>query len=311
MNEAFEIITKINWFLKPVTEFILFLFTTKAGFTVLVVSLIAYLLLPIFDEFRARRLAIRAASSYGGTRLSILEKLYIIGKVIFSRLGKIVSKGPVLLISLLLMMFIVTISTGITTIDTFVKNKNKIEELQTAFKQLDKDYEIAEIEILNYDYMKNETTLEIKYLDASINDFSDKAQEIIILGNDIYFDQIVINFDYSQIAEGQSRNLVLPYRIFSNSVPASEGIKLHYKDENEVPLIYKRSDDEIYILTKEQYDNSLKEFVSYFSDDKIARTAGVRSSIGNAVHKKVKKGDKLVILVRQSGGLVLKPKTKF
>lgn len=311
MTDALEILTKINWFLKPVTELILFLFTTKSGFIFLLVALFAYLILPVFDELKMRQIAYKAASGYGANRLSLLEKAYVAGKVILSRISKIVANAPVLLISLLLLMFITTISTGITSVDTFVKNNNHIKELKTVLKHLDKNYEVAEVEIIDYDFVKNETTLKIKYFDSFLSDFTQKSQEIKILGSDIYFDQIVVNFEYSQIEDGAKYNLTLPYRIYSNSVPAAQGIKLNITDTADIPLIYKRKDEDLYGISRNQFDEKLKEFTLYLTDEKVARQAGVRSAIGNAVHKRIRKGEKFSILIEQSGGIVIQSKSSF
>ncbi len=311
MSESQEILTKINWFLEPISNFILFLFTTKGGFILLLFSLFAYLILPVFDELKMRRVAYRAASSYTGSRIPFLEKFYVIGKIIGGRSAGIIAKAPVLLISLLLMMMVVTISKSISTVNEFVDNRNKIEELKTVVKQLDKRYKVADIFINNYDFVKNETTMTVNFDEGSITSDSLKSQKITIKGSDIFFDAIVMNFEFSKIIEGGVRNLVLPYRIFSNSVPASEGILLQYKDKNGVPIFFKRADNEIYGLTTESYNSRIAEFSEYLTDEDKAREAGIRSTIGNAVHKKIRKGEKMEIWVEQTGGIVIKQTDEF
>ena len=311
MNNALELLNSINWFLEPVKNFIIFLFTTKTGFWLLVLAFTAYMIIPALESLKIRKLAYKAAASFSTGRMPFIEKIYIIIKSFSKSLSKVVSNIPVLIISFLLLLFIVTVSSGITAVDDYVKNQQKIAELKTVLKQLDKRYKVAEIDVVDYDYVKDSTSLRIRYYDAVIGDFTERKQNIEIHGNDIYFDAVVMNFDYSQITDSKKINLVLPYRIFSNKVPQGEGILLNLKDTSGIPLIYKRNKNDIYGLTPEIYNQRLKEFAGYLTDEEAARKAGVRSSYGNAVHKRIRKGKKLIVWVEQTGGLVIKEKTEF
>ncbi len=311
MQDAQEILTKINWFLKPISDLILYLFTTKAGFWILISAFAAYLILPAIDAVRLRQLVHRAASGVGLRRMSLSAKVYMFFKSVTKSLTKIVTNGPVVIIVFILMFFIVGFSSGIQSIDDFVTNQKKIQELKTVLKQLDKRYKVAEMEILNVDFVTSETTLQLSFFDYALNEYIKDKQKITIKGNDIYFDAIVMNFEYSQISEGTKRNIVLPYRIFSNLVPSSKGIVLKSKDNEKIPYVFRRADKDIYGMTPEKYNENIKEFAKLLTDEKAAREAGVRSIVGNAVHKKVKKGQKLVIWVEQTGGIVIKEKRSF
>ncbi|MCP4180137.1 MAG: hypothetical protein GY756_20425 [bacterium] len=311
MQDAHEILSKINLFLKPISDLILYLFTSKTGFWILISAFTAYLLLPAIDAVRIRQLLHRAASSVGTGRMRMTSKLYIFSKSIVKSLTKIVTNGPVVIIVFIILFFIVGFSSGIQSIDNFITNQKKIQELKTVLKQIDKRYIVAEMEIINVDYVTSETTLQLSFFDYALNEYIEDKQKITLKGNDIYFDAIVLNFEYSQISESAKRNIVLPYRIFSNKLQASQGIILKSKDKEQIPFIFKRADKDIYGMTPEKYNENLKEFASILTDEKVAREAGVRSIIGNAVHKKVRAGQKLEIWVEQTGGIVIKEKKDF
>lgn len=311
MNDALELLKNINWFLEPVKDFILFLFTTKTGFWLLLLGFAAYLIIPAADSVKSRRLAYKAAAGFGTGRMPLLEKMYIVSKSFTRSFSKIISNIPVLIISFLVLLFIVAISSGITAVDEYVQNRKKIAELQTVLKQLDKRYKVAEMEILDYDYYSDSTKLELHFYDEALGKLSDKNQEIEIAGNDIYFDAMILNFEYSHIADLEKRNLVLPYRLFSNKVPQSEGHVLNLTDSAGIPLIYKREKDNVFGLSPDAYNAHLQEFVKFMKDEQAAREAGIRSSYGNAVHRRVRKGQTLTVWVEQTGGLVIKQKQDF
>ncbi len=312
MNEALEFLNRMNWFLKPFSELVLFFFTTKIGFISLLVLLVLFVLFKMYNEIRTRRLAYMAIGSYGSSvKVPNLEKIYIIGKVLSSIIIKIISNVPVVLTVVIFLIFVVGISKGIETIDQFVQNQEKIRELKSLLKQLDQRYKVAEIEVKDYDLLNDKTSLSLKFYDYANQGFSNEIQDIGIEGNDIYFDAIVLNFEYSEISSGESRNIVLPYRLFSNKVPQENGISLNLKDENGIPLIFKRQDKDIYGMETEKYTEHVQEIMSYITDAKKARKAGIRSVYGNAVHKRVRKGENLTIWLEQTGGLVIKKAAQF
>ena len=94
-------------------------------------------------------------------------------------------------------------------------------------------------------------------------------------------------------------------------MPQENGISLNLRDKNGIPLIFKRQDKDIYGMDVGKYTQRVQEIMSYITDEKKARLAGIRSVYGNAVHKRVRKGEKLTIWVEQTGGLVLKKAAQF
>jgi len=311
MSETLEFLNSLNWFLEPFSKIIIFFFTTKLGIVSLIIFLFLYTALAFYDELIPRKLAYKSIGSYGVNQVPFLEKLYIFGKVVSNTFFKIISNVPNLLFVALFLILIVGFSSGISTIDDFVKNQERIKELKSVVKQLDKKYKVAEIKVTGYNLTTNKTDLEIKFYDYAKQGFANKKQNISIKGNDIYFDAIVLNFEYSEISTGSTKNIVLPYRIFSEKVPQGEGIELNLKDENGIPLIFKRDEKEIYGMEAEKFTKHTKELMSYITDDKKAKLAGIRSVYGNAVHKRLRKGEKITIWVEQTGGLVIKKATIF
>ncbi len=309
MPPTHDLLTKINWFLTPISDLILFLFTTQTGMWIMILAFFGYLIIPIFDALKMRRLAYKAA--YNNGNFPFFEKIYISLRVLTRNFAKFVTQVPVLLVVIVVMFLIVGLSTGLQSIESFVQDRNKIKELQSIFKQLDQRYKVAEISIRKIDKITAETSLNVKFYDNAISDYSKNTQNITIKGTDIYFDAIILNFDYSEIASGEKRNLVVPYRIFSDLVPQSQGITLNLKDTAGIPLIFKRDTANIYGQSATKYDENIRLFSKFLTDPKTAGKEGVRSAYGNAVHKKVREGETLIIWVEQTGGLVIKDKEDF
>jgi hypothetical protein len=311
MNETLDFLNKLNWILKPIADLVVFLFTTKTGYLILGILFIGSITLSVYNQIRIRQLAYSAAHIPGLAKVPFIEKIFLTLRVITKMFGQILTNLPVFLSVFVFLLLVAGVSRGIEGIDTFVRNQQKIKELQSILKQLDQRYKVAEISVTDYSIFTRETTLSINFYDYAKQGFINEKQDITIKGNDIYFDAVVLNFDYSEISDGTIKNLVLPYRVFSDQVAQENGIPLNMKDENGIPLIFKRNDNEIYGLPAEQYDNRIKEIMSYITDKEKARLAGIRSVYGNAVHKRVSKGDVLSIWIEQTGGLVIKEARDF
>ncbi len=312
MEQTLDFLNKMNWFLKPFANLIIFFFTTKVGIISLIILFIIYILFVLNFEIKTRSLAYKAVGSIGGGgRVPFFEKIFIAGRVLSNMFLKIISNVPVVLAVVIFLVFVVGMSKGIESMDNYMKNQQKIKELKSILKQLDQRYKVAEIDILDYNRLTEQTKMRIRFYDYAQQGFSEQTQDIEILGNDIYFDAIVLNFEYSEIASGSAKNIVLPYRVFSNKVPQGKGIALKLQDKNGVPLIFKRKESDIYIVEPDVYTERIQEIMSYITDKKKARAAGIRSIYGNAVHKTVRKGDKLIIWVEQTGGLVIKKAVVF
>lgn len=311
MGNSQELLQQINWFLKPVSDFILYLFTTKTGYILMLLFLILYLAFTVYNAMKIRKLAHEAVSR--NLRPSFFERAYIFFSELIKAFMAIISKLPVLLGVFLILFGIVGLSNAFTTIDDYVANQKRIKELQTVAKNLDKSYIVAKLNIEDVDYVNNLTKLNIYYYDYEKDDYLPNPQHVEIKGHDIYFLNLVMNFDYSEIETGKKINLVMPYMIFSEEVAKDDGIKLQTTDSVGVPYIFHRDDDEIYGIDKADYYARLKEFAEFMSNPEKARKEGIKSFYAAAPHfiNRIKKGQNIVVWVEQTGGLVLKKERLF
>ena len=311
MNDSQELLKQINWFLDPVADFILFLFTTRTGYILLLFFLILYLIFTIMNAVKVRRLAHEAISR--NLKTPFPEKIYITFSELIKAFMGIISKLPVLLAVFLILFGIVGLSTAFNTIDDFVENEKRIKELKTVVKNLDKSYIVAKLEITDVDYVNDTTSLNVYYYDYAFDDYLPDYQSISIKGRDIYFLNYVMNFEYSEIETGRKINLVLPYKIFSEKVSKDDGIMLQTTDSSGIPYIFRRDNDEIYGLDSLTYYSRLEEIAEFMTNPEKARKEGVRSFYAAAPHfiNRIQKGQKIVVWVEQTGGLVLKKERLF
>jgi hypothetical protein len=311
MENTQELLKQINWFLKPISDFIVFLFTTKTGYFILLLFLILYMIFTIGNSLRVRKLNHQAISP--NYRTPFFEKLYVVFSELMKAFLGIFSKAPVLIGMFLILFGIVGLSNAFSTIDEFVENQKRIKELKAVVKNLDKSYIVAKLEITNVDVVNNTTSLNVHYYDYALDDYLKDYQSVTIKGKDIYFLNYVMNFEYSEIESGEKINLVVPYKIFSEVVPKDEGVVLQNVDSTGVPYVFYRDNDEIYGMDSLSYYNRLKELAEYMTNPEKARKDGVRSFYAAAPHyvNNIKKGMKIIVWVEQTGGLVLKEERLF
>lgn len=311
MNDSQELLKQINWFLDPVADFILFLFTTGTGYIILLTFLILYLLFTVMNALRIRRLAHEAISR--NLKTPVIERVYLILSELVKAFMGIISKLPVLLAVFLILFGVVGLSTAFNTIDDFVENQKRIKELKTVVKNLDKSYIVAKLEITDVNYVDNTTSLNVHYYDYALDDYLPEFQSVSIKGRDIYFLNYVMNFDYSEIESGKKINLVLPYKIFSEEVSKDDGVELQTTDSEGIPYVFHRDNDEIYGIDSLGYYSRLEEIAELMTNPEKARMEGVRSFYAAAPHfiNRIQKGQKIVVWVEQTGGLVLKKERLF
>ncbi len=311
MNEAYEFLQQMNWFLTPVSNAILYLFTTKSGFTILIILLVSYLSLSIANKLRVRRIALKAVSEK--KNIPLTDILYIVGSELMNVFLKIIANIPVLLGIIIFLFAIVGMSATFRTVDDFFGNQQKIRELQTVVKHLDKSYKVAKIKIVEYNETTNMTDLDISFYDYEKKAYNKNSQNIKIKGHDIYFLSYVLNFEYSEIVTNAKKNIVIPYKIFSEEVPKDKGILLQVKDSLGIPYAFHRAEEDIYGISKTTFDAQLLKISEYMTNGTAAKKAGIRSFWGNYVHynKPIYKGLTLIVWVEQTGGIILKETNTF
>ncbi|MFN8254830.1 MAG: hypothetical protein U0W24_04020 [Bacteroidales bacterium] len=311
MNDTLDFLNKLNWLLKPISNLVIFLFTTGTGITILIAGFLGIIFLSVYNALKERDLAYMAAKPGESRGAPFHDKIFITSRAIAKVLLKMISNIPVFLAVFIFLIMITGLSKTIDSVGDFFLKQQRIKELQSVLKQLDQRYKVAEVEVADYNQLLDETELNIRFYDYALLGLSDQVQTVKIKGQDIYFDAVVLNFEYSEITTGNEKNLVIPYRIFSDKIPQEMGVPLNIADMNGIPFIFKRNDTDIYGMERNTYSQRVKEIMGYITDKNKAREAGIRSVYGNAVHKVVNKGDVLNIWIEQTGGLVIKESTGF
>lgn len=304
--EALELLQKINWFLKPISEIILFLFTTKTGLIILIVSLIIAVYLLMYNKLKERKLLYEAATDE--EKLPWRDFWLIFTDELTKIIGKIVANFTVLLVIIFLMLAIVGLSASFSSVDNFIGNQKKIKELSIALKNLNQGYKVAKVEVLNYNLRYDSTKLKVSFYDYAKNGFVPEEQIINLHGHNIYFITYVMNFKYSEIENGNKINIAIPYLIYSEKMIQKDGIKLQVKDSEGVPYAFKRDSNDLYGINLENYNERMREIVSYMNSPEKAKKAGIVSSFDSSPHyvQALRKGQVFYIYIAQVGGLVIK-----
>jgi hypothetical protein len=208
------------------------------------------------------------------------------------------------------LVLLVGIADATRAVDDYISGRKRVAELTTTVRNLERRYKAMEARIDEVKEGRIEATL--AFYDYANPSSPAKTQSIDIAGKELFIDAIVCNFDYSEISAGKAVNLAIPFRVFSDEVSESDGVSLSVLDEKGLPLMYRRSADELYGIGLDAYEARLAELMAAFRTDEAARSSGiVRSLYGDAVHRGVKKGDSFSVWVEQSGGLSVKDATAF
>lgn len=306
MNENLMIIDKINKFIKPLSDFLLFLFTTQTGIIVLTATFLLFLILKVANRVSQTKLLYDASRRSGipfGTFVGIvLEEIGSFAAKIFANI-------TTLAVIVFLMLGIVTISFTINAVDNFFKNEQKIKELKQVVKNLNQNYKVAKVEVTDYDQFRDSTKLKISFYDYSKSNQITNIQNLSLPGRDIYFVSLVMNFDYSLIETGSKVNIAIPFAVYSSKMKQEDAVKLNFADSLGIPLIFKRDTNDVYGIAYNSYNDRLKEIAEFMNNPQKAKEEGVRSQYNAAPHfvKIITKGQVFYIIVEQTGGLVLKP----
>lgn len=283
-----------------------FLLTTPLGLGLSAAGLVAYAALRLWAALRARALACKAARE----RLGAAEGCFIALKELYALGLGLVAALPGLAALLLSSLALVTLSDGLAKFDEARANAERIRELSAVLRNLEGRRRVMDVRALSSSDGK--LTLELSYYDPAQPGRPAAAETVVIAGSDVYFDAIVCNFEYAEIAQGRRVNIAIPYRIFSELVPQAEGLALGARGPDGVPYAFGRADEEIYGIAPEAYRARLTELVALMDDEAAGRRAGVvRSVYGSAPHRLIKAGDRFTIWVEQSGGLTIKESFSF
>lgn len=291
---------------KVLSDAIVFAFTTPVGLSALGALLLASFALRVRSTLRSSAAADRASGrerSAGSAFLAVLDAA-------LGSLLKAASALPTLAVLAAVAVSVVAVAEATRRVEEIAENERRIRELSAVVRNLERSVKVADLRVV--DRSGGSTRFEIDFYDPSRGSGSVERRVLSIKGRDLYFDALVLNFDYSEIEAGRRVNIAIPYRVFSDEVAQMDGIPLGAADGDGIPYAWKRSDEDIYGIAPRAYRERLAELVALARSDAEARAAGiVRSVYGSAVHRKVEAGDRLEIRIEQSGGLTVKERFAF
>ncbi len=270
---------------------------------VLVVLVLLLMLYAIKDSSDAR---MNAMINNGGRKLRGNENAFLFFSSLEKGFMKICGKLPRLAIILAVLVCVNSLLMTGGTLKKILQASERIKELQTIVKNLSRSETVAKVTLESVKVIPGRKTPVKRYgievLSAAGETVS--SQKIELEGNDLVIDCININFDYSQIASGEQKNLAYPYRVYSELLPAAEGIQLECMfNEAGVPFNFCLDETEIYGINPDAFYARLGELMSVLKDDDMSREMGIRSTVGNAPRLRMSVGDVYFIDVEQTGGI--------
>ncbi|MDR0411162.1 MAG: hypothetical protein LBH75_04225 [Treponema sp.] len=278
-----------------VSDFLSSLLTVKGLLVFIIIFFAVTTVLFFFQSFYRMRLLVSASSTVKK------KSAGAVFSALFESFGKLAQNFMVLAPILAGIILILVLAGGVlkmtAAVNAFVEREKHIRELSIAVKYLDQSEKAIAVRV---DSVSNGiTTLRLSYSARSPEDASipivDWRKEITIQGVDIYFDCLVLNFTYSQIMSGRQKNIAIPYRIFSNVVPAEEGVSL-------LDNMMDAAEEDGFGFIPPVYGERLKQLLS---DEQFAKDMGVRSVNGSAPHRIVNVGDRFSVRIEQSGGVAI------
>jgi hypothetical protein len=283
-----------------------FLFTTPKGLIILAALLFLAAGARLWTVLSDRALAHRAAGEAFGPAAATgtaLRELAGMGVKAAGALPTIAGIAAALVL-------LVGVSDASRKMDDYIAGRKRVAELSATVRNLERRYKAMEVRI--DDVKDGRIVATLSFFDYQDPKAPAKTQSVNIAGKELFIDALVCNFDYSEISAGAAVNLAIPFKVFSDEVPEVQGLALSILDDSGVPLMYRRSPEEIYGISPEAYAARLSELMDSMRTDEAARGAGiVRSLYGDAVHRAAKKGESFVVWVEQSGGLSIKDSTSF
>ena len=233
------------------------------------------------------------------------QTLALILKELYGCAASLVTALPTVAAVLVGAVLLVGVTDSVRKIDAIAENRARISELSAVVRNLEGRRKVADVSVLAADGTTARVSL--GFYDPRSPERPARTQEATIRGKELFVDALVLDFSYSEIESGRRVNLALPYRVFGDREAPSEGTKLALTDDEGVPLLYRRSESEVYGMDPARYDERLEELTAILADENARRREGiVRSVFGAAVRRSVKAGDSFTIWSEQTGGLSIK-----
>jgi hypothetical protein len=292
--------------LYAISDAAIFLFTKPLGIAILGAVLLLAAGTRLWTVISDRALAHKAAGEEFGRAAAAGSALREMAGMLVKAAGAL----PTIVGIAAVLALIVGLSDATRKVDDYIAGQKRISELTTTVRNLQRRYKAVEVRVEDVKDGRIKATL--AFFDYRDLKAPPTTQSVEIPGKELFIDAIVCNFAYSEIAAGSAVNLAIPYKVFSDELPESQGIALSILDESGTPLMYRRPPEQVYGITPEVYGARLAELVESMRSDDAARNAGiVRSLYGDAVHRSAKRGESFTVWVEQSGGLSIKDNSSF
>jgi hypothetical protein len=303
MGDGFS---KVKAVLYAISDVARFLFTNPWGIVVLFALFTLYASAKLWSAVSDRRLAVKAAGEDFNFPSAIGAALRELSTI----LAKAACALPTIAGVALALVLVLGLSDSSRRMDDFVAGQKRVAELTATVRNLDRRYKAVEVRIDDASGGRFSATL--SFFDYKDPKAAPKTQRVELPGRELFVDALVCNFDYSEISAGREINLAIPFKVFSDEVPESEGVPLSLFDETGTPFMYRRSGSDLYGISNVAFESRLAELMAEIRTDDSARKAGiVRSLYGDAVHRLVQRGDSFTVWVEQTGGLTIKDAASF
>jgi hypothetical protein len=292
--------------LYAISDAAVFLFTKPAGLALLGAALLLAVGARLWSAVSDRELARRAAGeACGPAEAAGIALRELVGMGI-----KAAGALPALMAIAAILILAVGLSDASRKMDDFVAGQKRITELTATVRNLQRRYKAVEVRV--DEVKEGRIKASLAFFDYKDLKAPPRTQTVELPGREIFIDAIVCNFAYSEIESGSAVNLVIPYKVFSDELPESQGIALSILDESGTPLMYRRPPEQIYGVEPAAYEARLGELMASLRSEESARKAGiVRSLYGDAVHRAARKGESFTVWVEQSGGISVKDASSF
>jgi uncharacterized membrane protein len=296
MRAFMEINQNVASVIMAISDFLSSILTINGLLLFIILFFVITVILFFMQSLYRTRLLVSAANF--GSRKSTAGAFF---SALFECFEKIIHNFAVLVPILAGIILTLIMTSGIlkltAAVNEFIDREKHISELSIAIKYLEQSEKVLEVKIDSVS--DGITTLRLNYTAKNPSDASvpsvEWKKDIAIHGFDIYFDCLVLNFTYSEIAGGRQSNIAIPYRVFSNVVPAEQGVSL-------LGDMTSMAEEDDFGFIPPIYGERLKQILS---DEQVARDMGVRSTNGSAPHRIVRAGDRFSVRIEQSGGVTI------
>lgn len=184
------------------------------------------------------------------------------------------------------------------------KLEHALAQRQAMVERLSRSRRIAHVRVTDQiaatDGTVDATSVEFIELDEAGSELA--RQSITVPGDVLFVDAWTVKFDKELVAEGdplRGRSLVLLRRIYSDRLPAIEGVPLDVPGA--IPPGYAASDAGVF--ERKVWEH----FWELARDPEAAQDMGVSVAQGEAVYKPVRVGETYELIVDAVGGMSLKP----